>query len=74
MFTGTFTDMAEIASIIKLILANTKASIGKENKVSKAKYIIDESAKNQAKERVTALLQKYILYPELDLDFLLNNF
>lgn len=71
-------EMKEIASIIKLVLSNTRpAKITKgENagKLSKAKAITDKEAQAQALERVSALLSKFVLYPELDLDFLERNF
>jgi glycine hydroxymethyltransferase len=71
-------EMKEIASIIKLVLSNTKAQIltsGKnEGKPSKAKYDIDPSVVKEAVQRVKALLDSFVLYPELDLDFLTKKF
>ncbi|MBN2544873.1 MAG: glycine hydroxymethyltransferase [Spirochaetes bacterium] len=66
-------DMEEIADIMKYILSNVKAEV-KNDKVSKAKYIIEDSIKNKTKERVKDLLNNYVLYPEIDMDFLLENF
>jgi len=71
-------EMKEIAAIIKLVLSNTKQAIldsGKNaGKPSKVKYILDDAAKSEAKARVKALLDKYPVYPELDLDFLRKEF
>lgn len=71
-------EVKEIASIIKLVLANTKPAIiesgDNAGKPSKAKYVIDDAAKASAKERVSALLNKFPVYPEIDLDFLKKAF
>lgn len=62
-------DMEEIASIIVDVLKHTKSVRG-----SKTKYILDEKVKENSKRRVAELLNKYVLYPELDLDFLEEAF
>jgi len=66
--------MKEIASIIAYIIKNTKSAIIKkgknEGKKSKAKFDISEEVVLNAKKRVKALVDKYPVYPELDLDFL----
>lgn len=71
-------EMKEIASIITFVLKNTRpAKITKgENagKLSKAKAITDKDAQAQALARVNALLSKFVLYPELDLEFLEKHF
>jgi glycine hydroxymethyltransferase len=71
-------EMAEIASIIKSVLAATKPELSAtgENagKPSKAKYVLDANVKKQAKERVRALLSRYPVYPQLDLGFLQKHF
>ncbi len=59
-------EMAEIASIMKLILRNTTAEAASAGK-SKAKYRLDEGARSEASSRVHELLQRYPVYPELDL-------
>ena len=70
--------MAEIAAIIKLVLSNTKAGViaGGPNagKPSKANYVLDESVRAEARQRVTALLSRFPVYPELDLAFLERHF
>jgi glycine hydroxymethyltransferase len=71
-------EMKEIASIIKLVLSNTKPKIlssGKNaGKQSKAKYEIDPPVVDQARRRLHDLLSKYPVYPELDLKFLQKHF
>ena len=71
-------EVKEIASIVKQVLDNTKAGVvekGKnQGKPSKIKYILDDDAKKQATERVKALLDRFPVYPELDLPFLQSHF
>lgn len=71
-------DMKEIASIFKLILSNTKAgtidSGPNAGKPSKANFELDEAVQSEARARVKTLLDRYPVYPELDLDFLQQNF
>ncbi|HYH03237.1 MAG TPA: glycine hydroxymethyltransferase [Bacillota bacterium] len=71
-------EMKEIASIIKLVLANTKPAVIESGKnageLSKAKYVTDSAAKNEASARVQKLLQRFPVYPQLDLDFLQKYF
>ncbi|MDR0305015.1 MAG: glycine hydroxymethyltransferase [Chitinispirillales bacterium] len=71
-------EMKEIAKIFSLILRNTKAGVVEKGenagKPSKISYIIDEKIKVEAKEKVKSLLAKFVLYPELDLEFLKKRF
>ncbi len=71
-------EMKEIAGIFKLILSNTKARTLTKGKnagqPSKVKYDLDEAAASEARSRVKALLDTFVLYPELDLDFLQKYF
>jgi glycine hydroxymethyltransferase len=62
--------MKEIAAIIALVLKNTTPKIAKSGKPGKAKYEIADGIIDQARTRVQALLDQFVLYPELDLDFL----
>ncbi len=70
--------MKEIASIIKLVLANTKPEItatgDNAGKPSKAKYLIDASVKKQARDRIHALLDQFPLYPNINLPLLQKHF
>lgn len=71
-------EMEEIASAIDLVLKNTRAAetSGKDGtrKTSKAKYVIDPQAKQEATERIHALLSRFPVYPELDLELLKRHF
>ena len=71
-------DMKEIAAIFKLILSNTSpgviASGPNAGKPSKANFVLDETAQSEAQAKVKALLDRYPVYPELDLAFLQEQF
>jgi glycine hydroxymethyltransferase len=71
-------EMKEIAAIFKLVLSNTKpgviASGPNAGKPSKAVFELDQSAKQEAQRKVNALLSRFPVYPELDLDFLQKHF
>ncbi len=71
-------EMREIAAVLKLVLSNmtpnTIESGPNAGKLSKAKYSIDPHAHDEARARVTALLDRFPVYPELDLPFLLEHF
>jgi glycine hydroxymethyltransferase len=70
--------MKEIAAVFKLILSNTTPKVltkGKNaGKQSKVKYDIADGVVEEGKRRVKALLDAYVLYPELDLEFLKSHF
>lgn len=68
------TEMKEIAQILKLILSGTKPAMTEKGTPAKGKIVIDPKVQDEAKKRVDALLQKFVLYPELDFDFLQKNF
>jgi glycine hydroxymethyltransferase len=71
-------EMKEIAAILKLVLANmTPATIysgPNAGKPSNAKYVLDEQARDEARSRTRALLDRFPVYPELDLGFLQEHF
>ena len=68
----------EIANIIANVLKNTKAGVvqsGKNaGKPSKIAIILDDKIVEDAKESVQKLLNRFVLYPELDLEFLEEQF
>lgn len=66
-------EMAEIAELFALILGNIKP-LETDGKISKAKYSLDDDIKKEAREKVKDLLDRFPLYPELDLDFLTKEF
>jgi glycine hydroxymethyltransferase len=67
-------EMREIADVVVKVLSNTQpATIAKgknAGKPSKAKYICDADIMADAQVRVKALLARFTLYPELDLEWL----
>ncbi|MCL2067723.1 MAG: glycine hydroxymethyltransferase [Treponema sp.] len=69
-------EMEELGAIIALILNGTSPAPGdKDPSVkSKAKYLIDPAAKAQAVERVKKLLDRFPVYPQLDLALLKKAF
>lgn len=71
-------EMKEVASIICDVLKNTKPSViekgEKAGQLSKSKYVIADGVVENAKARVIALLNRFVLYPDLDLEFLQENF
>jgi glycine hydroxymethyltransferase len=71
-------EMQEIASIVKLIVSGTSAKTletGKNaGKPSKIAYSIKSEVKQEASTRVKTLLDRFPLYPELDLEFLQSQF
>lgn len=71
-------EMREIAGVVKLILAHTKPDLvkkeGQADAVSKAKFTIDPSAESEARRRIDALLSRFPVYPELDLNVLSSAF
>ncbi len=67
-------DMKEIASIIALVLKNAKPVVltkgENAGKLSKNKAKAPKEIMSEAQERVKALLNKHLLYPDLDLEYL----
>ncbi len=67
-------EMKEIASIIDTALKGTKPGLTKDGKPAKGKIDLDANVQTEVKNRVADLLSKFVLYPELDLDFLKAHF
>ncbi len=71
-------EMREIAEIIHLVLSSTSpgkvASEERANTLSKAKYLVDPQAAVSAKQMVQALLGRFPVYPQLDLEYLEKAF
>jgi glycine hydroxymethyltransferase len=65
-------EMEELGALISLVLRNTAAAPDAKNpaKKSKAHYVIAETAKKEALERVGRLLDRFPVYPGLDLGVL----
>jgi len=71
-------EMKEIAGIFKLVLSNTKPGVIESGpnagQPSKANYVLDPRAAQDARARVKTLLDQYPVYPELDLSLLQKHF
>ena len=69
-------EMEEIAAIIALVLKGTTQAPDSKDpaKKSRAKYSVDPAVKAQAIERVEKLLDRFPVYPELDLPLLKEAF
>ena len=71
-------EMDEIAAIFELILSHTQPKLltkgPNASKPSKVKYELASGIGQEARRRVTDLLGRFLLYPELDLDFLKSAF
>ena len=71
-------EMAEIAGIIKFTLSHTRpatlTSGANTGKPSKTKYVLDAGALEEARARVKGLLDRFPVYPQLDLAFLQEHF
>jgi glycine hydroxymethyltransferase len=68
-------EMDEIAAIIAAVLKGTKPAAGKKaGEKSLAKYELEPEAKAEALARVKKLLDRFPVYPELDLGFLKEHF
>jgi glycine hydroxymethyltransferase len=68
-------EMKEIARVLKLVLSNTRpetiANGPRQGQVSQAKYSTPAVVVEQATERVRGVLDRYPVYPELDINLLL---
>lgn len=67
-------EMQEIAAVIRLVLSNTTAATTKDGKKSKARYVLDQTTREEAGARAREILTKYRVYPEIDLPFLQERF
>jgi glycine hydroxymethyltransferase len=71
-------EMVEIAAILKLVLSNTKPALIESGKnagqPSKMNHQLEEGAKKVAVARIKALLDKFPVYPQLNLGFLQEHF
>jgi glycine hydroxymethyltransferase len=68
--------MEEIGAVIALILKGTSQAPDAKDpaKKSKAKYLIGEEVKAEALGRVKTILDRFPVYPELDLELLKASF
>jgi len=60
------------------VLSHTKPEINatgeQAGKPNKAKFILDAKAEQEAKSRIKALLDRFPVYPQLDLAFMESHF
>lgn len=65
-------EMSEIAAVIRLVLDNTQPALltsgANAGKPSKRKYELEPSACEEAQQRIQALMARFPVYQELDLD------
>jgi glycine hydroxymethyltransferase len=59
------TEMREIATVAKSVLAATQPATTTQGKPSQAKYVLDGTVGESARMRVAELLRSFPLYPEL---------
>ena len=67
-------EMREIAAILDAALKAAKPGLTKDGKPAKGKVVLDGTAKAEVQSRVGELLGRFVLYPELNLDFLKTHF
>jgi glycine hydroxymethyltransferase len=69
-------EMTEIGELLaKVVKGTTQAQDKKDpSKNSKAKYNIDAAVKAEVHARVNSLMEKFPVYPELDLELLKKLF
>ena len=71
-------EMKEIASIIGYVLKGTRPGVvssgANAGRPSKIAFAIDNEVRDRARARVGELLERYPVYPELDLGFLRGQF
>jgi glycine hydroxymethyltransferase len=71
-------EMKEIASILAQVILNTKPGLIESGpnagSPSKTKHFLDPAVKNEVLSRVKTLLDRFPVYPQLDLGFLQSNF
>ena len=67
-------EMKQVAGVMARVLKSTEAALTKSGEKSKNKYKLDEAVQKAAHDEVKALLNKFVLYPEIDLEFFAKYF
>lgn len=67
-------EMDKIADILHTALSGTKAGIDKNGNKAKGKIELDDAVRTHVRRTAAELLNRFVLYPELDLDFLKKHF
>src|SRR5262249_27231842 len=65
-------EMDEIASVMQLVLSNTR-SVSASGGGKSGKFSLDGNVAAEATSRVRDLLNRFPLYPELDLELMLDS-
>src|SRR5262249_28899547 len=66
-------DMDEIAALLQLVLSNVRGEASTAGSGRSGKYTLDRRIADQARGRVHQLLDRFPLYPELDLELMLDS-
>jgi glycine hydroxymethyltransferase len=71
-------EMKQIAKIIKLVVSNTQAGIlttgPNAGEPSKRLHTLDAKVRDEARAMIKELLDRFPVYPQLDLAFLQEHF
>ncbi|MCL2349989.1 MAG: glycine hydroxymethyltransferase [Defluviitaleaceae bacterium] len=67
-------EMKQVAAILAKVLKNVQPTTTVKGGKSKAKYTIDEAVKSETKKEIKTLLDRFELYPDIDLEFLNKYF
>jgi glycine hydroxymethyltransferase len=67
-------EMAELGSVMGAALRGAKSATTKDGRPSRAKAALGDAARSDARRRIAALMERFPVYPELDLEFLKEAF
>jgi glycine hydroxymethyltransferase len=67
-------EMTQIGQLIANVLKNVKPGTDDKGAPSKARYTLDENVKKESLQKVRKMLDGYVLYPEIDLEFFKKYF
>jgi glycine hydroxymethyltransferase len=69
-------EMTELGALMAKVIKGTMQDQDKKDpsKKSKAKYTVNEAVKNEVHTQVKSILERFPVYPQLDLEFLKTNF
>jgi glycine hydroxymethyltransferase len=67
-------EMTELGGIMGSVLRAARSATTKEGRPSRAKALVDEAELAAARRRVKAIMERFPVYPELDLEFLKEAF
>jgi glycine hydroxymethyltransferase len=67
-------EMGEVAAIVAMVLKGLASAETQSGRKSKKNFVLNPGVKAEATDRVRALLKRFPVYPELDLDLLESRF